>query len=82
MQSACAVLHCHVWPLWLHHIFSHYFISGTIFGKKLLNNKCVFLFSVQLLSETFLILRRIVRDIGINVLRSLCNVPIIILVGF
>ena len=63
-------------------LFPQYFISGTIFGKKLLNNKCVFLFSVQLLSETFLILRRILRDIGINVLRSLCKVPIIILVGF
>ena len=32
----------HLWPLWLHHIFRHYLINGTIFGKKLLNIKCVF----------------------------------------
>jgi hypothetical protein len=31
--------------------------------RKLLNTKCVFWFSVQLLSETFLILRRTERDI-------------------
>ena len=31
-------------------------------GKKLLDRKCVFLFSVLLLPETFLILRRTERD--------------------
>jgi hypothetical protein len=36
--------------------FSHYLINGTIFGKKLLNIKCVYRFSLQLFSETFLIL--------------------------
>ena len=36
------------------------------FGKKLLNTKWVFWFSLQLLSETFLILRRIERDMIIN----------------
>jgi len=46
----------------------HYLINGTTFGKKkLLNTKCVFRFSVQILSETFLIPRRIQRDITINV---------------
>jgi hypothetical protein len=34
---------------------SHYLTNGTIFGKTLLNIKCVFSFSLQLLSETFLI---------------------------
>jgi hypothetical protein len=34
MQSACAVLHCHLWPVWLYHIFQHYLINGTIFGGK------------------------------------------------
>jgi hypothetical protein len=48
------------------------------FGKKLLNIKCVFCFSVQLLSETFLIIRRIERDIIINVHRSSCKVPVIV----
>ena len=33
------------------------------FGRKLLNTKCVFWFSVQLLSKTFHILRRIEQDI-------------------
>jgi hypothetical protein len=60
-------------PLWLHHIFPHYLIRGAIFGKKLLNTKCVFWFSLQLLFETFLILRIIQRDIVINVNTSLCE---------
>jgi len=38
--------------------FPHYLINGTIFEKKkLLNTKHVFWFSLQLVSETFLILR-------------------------
>jgi hypothetical protein len=63
MQSACAVLYCHLWPVRLYHIFPHYLTNGTIFGKKLLDIKCVFCFSLQLLSETFRILRRIQRDV-------------------
>jgi hypothetical protein len=78
MQSACAVLYNYLWPVWLYHIFPHYLINGTIFGKLLLNIKCVFWFSVQLLSETFLILRRIQRDIIINVHRSLCKLPLLL----
>jgi hypothetical protein len=37
--------------------------KGHDFGRKLLNTKYVFWFSVQLLSKTFLILRRIEQDI-------------------
>jgi hypothetical protein len=48
------------------------------FGKKFLNIKYVFWFFLQLLSETFLILRRIQRDIIINVHRSLCKVPLLL----
>ena len=40
--------------------------------------KCVFLFSLQLLSETFLILRRIQRDITMNVKTILCKEPVIL----
>jgi len=29
-------------PDQLYNIFPHYLINGTIFGKKLLNTKCVF----------------------------------------
>jgi len=52
--------------------FPHYFINGTIFGGwgEFLNTKCVFWFSLQLLSETFLILRRNERDVIIIVYRS------------
>ena len=50
---------CHSWPVWLYHIFPQALIKVTILrGRKL--------FSMQRLSETFTILRRIRRDIGIN----------------
>jgi hypothetical protein len=49
--------------------------------KKLFETKCVFWFSLQLLSETFLILRRIGPHI-INVHRSSCKVPIILHVKY
>jgi hypothetical protein len=44
--------------------------KGTIFGKTLLNTKCVFGVSLRLLSGTFLSLTRIKRDITINVYKS------------
>ena len=67
--------------LWLHHIIRHYVINDTVFGKKLFNIKCVSRFSLQLLSKTFLILRRMQQDIVINVKTSSCKVPVIF-VGF
>jgi len=76
MQSAWAILYCHLWPVWLYHIFPHYRINGMIFGKMLLNMKCVFWFSLQLLSEKFLFLTRIQRGIIINVHRSSFKIPI------
>ena len=42
----CAVLYRHLWLVWLYHIFPHYLKNGAIFGKLLLNTKCVFLFSL------------------------------------
>jgi hypothetical protein len=33
--------YCHLQSIRHHHIFPHYFIKVTIFGKKLLNIKCV-----------------------------------------
>jgi hypothetical protein len=47
-------------------------------SKTLLNIKCVFWFSLQRLSETFLILRRTERDVIINVHRSSCKVSVIL----
>ena len=52
--------------------------NGTIFRqKKLLNVGCLFKFSLQRSSETFIILRRIQRGIVINGKTSLCKVRII-----
>ena len=45
-----------------YNILPHYLMNGTLFGKKLLNIKCVFWSSLLLLSETFLILRKNERD--------------------
>jgi len=50
--------HTVVLPVGLYSIFWHCLIKGTTFEKKFLNIKCVFWFSLQLLSETFLIPRR------------------------
>jgi len=46
---------------------THYFIKGKIFREKLLNSICVFWLSLQMLSQTFLILGRIKRDVIKNV---------------
>jgi hypothetical protein len=46
------------------------------FAKKLLNIKCASSFPLQLLSETFLIIKRLERDMIINVHSSWCKVPV------
>ena len=66
-------------PSWLCYIFPQYLVNGKIFGKMLLDIKCVFWFSLQLLSETYLILRRTERDILINVYKPSCKISFIIL---
>jgi inorganic pyrophosphatase/exopolyphosphatase len=48
------------------------------FQKNVIEHKmCVLIFS-PILSDTFFILRRLERDIIINVHRSLCKVPVIL----
>jgi hypothetical protein len=47
--------------------FLHYLINGVILGGKNIEHKNVMWFCVQLLSETFHILRRTQRDIITNV---------------
>jgi len=61
-------VYCHLWSIWLNHIFPHYLINAMIFGKKLQNIKYVLIFS-EFLCEIFLILRRNQRDviIGYNI---------------
>ena len=76
--SASAVLY-HLWPVWLYHIFSHYFIKGTIFrGKKRYWTWRVFWFSLQILSGTFLILRRAEGSMIVNVYWSSSKIFIIL----
>ena len=80
MQNACSVF-IDMWPVRLQYIFQRYLINGTILEKKLLDIKYVLGFSLQLSFETFPILRRIQRDIVINVKTSSCKV-LVILVGY
>ena len=66
------------WRLCLYHIFPHYLINGIILGKKFIEHKmCVLILSADLF-ETILILRRIQWDFTINLCRSLCKVPSIL----
>ena len=74
--QAMRMCHCHLWHARLYHIFPHYLINGTIWKKKLSNTKCVFWSSLQLLSQTFLILRRTERDMIKNTYWSSCKVPV------
>jgi hypothetical protein len=70
--------YCQLWPVPFYHIFQHYLIRGTIFGKMSLNIKCAFLSSLQILSEILCILRGIQRDIIINACWSSCKVPVVL----
>jgi hypothetical protein len=66
-------------PLRPCYIFPHYLMNYAIYHKPSLNIKCVFWFSLQLLTETFFfILTRTERDIIENVYWSSCKVPIIL----
>jgi hypothetical protein len=64
LHPLCAVLYCSPWPVCLCHIFtlSH---KCHDFWEKVLNIKYVFWYSLQRLSETFLILRRSEWDKGV-----------------
>ena len=74
-----SILYCFLWPVRLTHMFPHYLINATTFGKKtLLNIKHVFWISLQILSERFLILNRIQREIIIHFLTYSCKVPVIL----
>ena len=80
-QSDCTIftaLRLHVWPVWLYNIFSHYLINDAIFGEKILNIKYLFRFSLQRLSETFIILWIILWKGMKNAHRVLCKVPVIL----
>jgi hypothetical protein len=55
--------YCHLWPVRLCSIFSTLSHKRHDFRNKSLNIKCVFWFSLQFLSEKFLIPRRAEREI-------------------
>jgi len=65
-------------PVRLYKLYPRYLINVTIFEKLLLNIKCVFWFSLQFLSETFLILRRNEWAMIRNVYGYSCKVPFIL----
>ena len=69
----------HLWILWMCNIFPHYLTNCTIFETKLLDTKCVFLFYQQILTETFIILRRTERDV-INAYQSSRKVSFILVI--
>jgi len=60
----------------LPHILPRYLINDAIFGKTLLNIKCVFWFALQRLSKTVFILRIPERCIIITVHRSYVKYPL------
>jgi hypothetical protein len=80
MQSAYAVLCCHLWPRGSYHIFFTLSHEGHDVGKKFLNVKCVFWFSLERLSNIFLILSRMQEDTIINVHMYSCKVHVILVV--
>ena len=58
--------------------FSHIISQTLQFLEKASQHKMCVLISPKILSEKFLILRRIQQDIIMNVLRSSCGVPVIL----
>ena len=74
MQCACAILSSVACPALQY--FSTLCHKRRDFRKSLPNTNCVFWFYVQLLFETFLIVRRTERDMITNVYRSSCKVPL------
>ena len=67
------------WSVRACNIFPHYLTNGTVFEKKTVIEQiiCVLIF-LQVLSETFLILRRIEGDEIIILYWSLCKVLVIL----
>jgi hypothetical protein len=60
------------------YFFPRRLINDTTFGQKLLNTICVFWFSLQHLSETFLLLRRIQLNIITNVHMFSCKTSVVL----
>jgi hypothetical protein len=52
----CGEFYCHLWAVWLYHIFTTLSHQRQIFGKDILNTKYVCCFSLQHFCEMFLVL--------------------------
>jgi len=76
IHGACAVLHCRVRPACVYRILQYYLMRGTDFPKEVTEHK-IFWCSPQLFKNTFLILRRIKRDIIMKVHMSSCEDSVI-----
>jgi hypothetical protein len=75
----CAVPYRHLWAVTLYNSPPPKLaLNGAIFENKLLNIKCVFWFSLQILSETFLIVRRNERAVIKNICWSSYKVSFIL----
>jgi len=48
-HSACALLHCHLCPIWLYSTFPHYVINGTNFDKAIDHKRRVLIVFTTLL---------------------------------
>jgi len=79
MQCACAILSSVACPTLQYFFLLSYKRHDFRKKKKVTEHKmCVFRFSLQLLSETFLIIRRNELDMIKNVYRSSCEVPVVL----
>jgi hypothetical protein len=66
---------CHLWPRRLYEIVPNFLINSTILWKMLLNIKCVFWYSLQITSETFIVVWGIKLNNIINVHTPSPKVP-------
>jgi len=69
-------LFCHLWPVRIYDMVFSLSHKRHECQKKVLNTKCAFWLSLQLLSETFFNLRRTERDMAIKAYWSSCTVPL------
>jgi len=78
MHYACAILYCHLWAIWLCHIFfPHYLINGLDFGETLLNIKiCVLIFCIT--SKLFSLYEEFSEILLKNAHRSSCRVLLVL----
>jgi len=64
MQSASAVLHWLMWPVWMYHIIAYYFKWIEYRGNVIYNGMFFVFYFVK--KNTFLIIPKIHRDIFFN----------------